>query len=128
MRCMGPGYILMRMWMCNPSFMCTQHLLGEHVECHMFAGTLNRKLSMQGYIENNLFEPKSLRTRHDALAVEIEKRGGVHSSPLQDFAISYLPPEQQIATINRETALHELLRRCPRCRQHYEAQHGKENS
>ena len=118
----------MRMWMVNPDVLCKQHLLGEHVECHMFAGTLNRKLQVYGYVENNLFEPHSLRSRHDALAVEIEKRGGAHRSPLQDFSISYLPQEVQDARVDKEAALNELLRRCAKCKQRYAAQQGKENS
>jgi len=40
----------MRQWMCDPRFMCNKHLFGEHVEHHMFIGTLERKKSINGYI------------------------------------------------------------------------------
>jgi hypothetical protein len=30
----------MRMWMVPPKVMCRKHLLGEHVEIHMLAGSL----------------------------------------------------------------------------------------
>ena len=32
----------MRMWMIDPTMLCTKHLLGEHVELHMFVGTINK--------------------------------------------------------------------------------------
>ena len=44
----------MRQWMCDPRFMCNKHLFGEHVEHHMFIGTLERKKSINGYIRNDL--------------------------------------------------------------------------
>jgi hypothetical protein len=30
----------MRMWMVNPRIMCGNHLLGEHLETHMFYGII----------------------------------------------------------------------------------------
>ena len=35
----------MRMWLVNPALLCRQHLLGEHVEMHMFAGHI-----LEGYV------------------------------------------------------------------------------
>ena len=32
----------MRQWMVDPRLLCRKHLLGEHVENHMFIGTLKR--------------------------------------------------------------------------------------
>lgn len=72
----------MRMWMVDPKTMCNKHLLGEHVETHMFLGTLKKRISVAGYLENNLFEPLSLKARHDALATEMAARGMNHNSPL----------------------------------------------
>lgn len=44
----------MRMWMVPPELMCRQHLLGEHVELHMFVGAINKGTSvvtLPGYCE-----------------------------------------------------------------------------
>ena len=32
----------MRMWLVPPQLMCDQHLLGEHLEMHMFIGTIRK--------------------------------------------------------------------------------------
>ena len=36
----------MRMWNVDPKLMCNKHLLGEHVEMHMFFGTIQKGISM----------------------------------------------------------------------------------
>lgn len=54
----------MRMWMVGPKMMYRQHLLGEHVEIHMFIGTMKRKCSVWGYLRNNLLEMESIVSRH----------------------------------------------------------------
>ena len=46
----------MRMWMVDPRIMCRQHLLGEHVEIHMFVGAISRGKSVKGYLEKGLLE------------------------------------------------------------------------
>ncbi|MBN2137184.1 MAG: hypothetical protein JW720_05210 [Sedimentisphaerales bacterium] len=106
----------MRMWMVDPSVMCNKHLLGEHVECHMLAGHLQRKRGITNYIRLNLLQPKSLRERHDQLALEMEDRGMVHKSPLPEFDLSYLPEEHRAYTVNTDESLAELSRRCRECR------------
>ena len=103
------------MWMVNPVVMCRQHLLGEHVECHMFLGHLKLKKSVVGYIENNLFQPKSLKDRHDLLALEMQKRGMNHNSPLNEVDISYLSEEQKSCVIDKKKSSTELFRRCSKC-------------
>jgi hypothetical protein len=37
------------MWMVDPRQMCRQHLLGEHNELHMFAGTMRKGIGLAGY-------------------------------------------------------------------------------
>lgn len=106
----------MRLWMVDPKILCRKHLLGEHVECHMFLGTLKKKLKMDGYISNNLFEPKSLQTRHDALVSEMINRGYNHNSPLE------VNPEliERFSTdiiIDVSKSLNDLLGRCPLCKE-----------
>ena len=42
----------MRMWMVNPRIMCRQHLLGEHVEIHMFHS--ENKLLLKAFNEKEM--------------------------------------------------------------------------
>ena len=46
----------MRMWNVNPKTLCRKHLLGEHLEIHMFVGSINKKISMKGYLEKGFLE------------------------------------------------------------------------
>lgn len=111
----GKGNNEMRMWMCNPIILCNKHLLGEHVEHHMFVGSINNKISMNGYIDNNLLEILSLFNRHDALVHELLRRHYIHRSPLLDFTYDHL--EQRIVeyNIDRRKSLDALTTRCERC-------------
>lgn len=106
----------MRMWMVDPVIMCNKHLLGEHVECHMFVGHLQRKRQITNYIRLNLLQPGCLRQRHDQLSQEMTRRKMSHKSPLPEFDISYLPKEHQTYIVNADTSLKEILRRCPDCK------------
>lgn len=106
----------MRQWLVNPEKMCLKHLLGEHVEHHMFVGTLKKHRSITGYLENNLIEPKALVTRHVALAHEIEARGYTHSSPLEEPDLSYLTEVELTHRIDKVAAQTELFNRCEECR------------
>lgn len=101
----------MRMWNVNPRVMCNQHLLGEHVECHMFVGTLNRGKSVQGYLEKGLLEIHNLKKRHDELSKEMERRGMNHKSKLPVFKII------KLGKVNPQKNLIELKRRCKECRE-----------
>ena len=112
----------MRMWMVPPEILCRKHLLGEHVEMHMFLAHLNKKRGIQGYLKNNCLEPRSIFQRHEDLAQELTNRGYNHKSPMreEDFGIVVeLPPECQYWQINREENLNNLLERCPLCRSRY---------
>jgi hypothetical protein len=107
----------MRMWMVNPAVMCNRHLLGEHVECHMLVGHLQHKRRITNYIRLNLLQPKSLRERHDQLALEMGNRGMLHKSPLPKYDLSYLPEKHRINSVNAEQSFIELSRRCSACRE-----------
>lgn len=112
----------MRMWMVNPEILCRKHLLGEHVEMHMFLAHLNKKRGIQGYLKNNCLEPRSIFQRHEDLAKELINRGYNHKSPMkeEDFTIVLdLPQECQYWEINREENLKNLLERCPSCYSRY---------
>ena len=109
----------MRMWLCNPEILCQKHLCGEHLEMHMFLGTLKEGKKIDGYLKNNLFEPRFLYQRHKELANEMIKRGYNHNSPMYEIdctPILDLTDEQQYWEVDRESALRDLLSRCPKCR------------
>lgn len=111
----------MRMWLVEPMLMCRKHLLGEHLEMHMFLGALKKKKKLDGFIKNNLFEPKLLFQRHMELAGEMIYRGYNHKSPIKEqecFEISYLPEHYQNWKIEREAALDDLMGRCEECRRY----------
>lgn len=117
----------MRQWMVDPRILCRKHLLGEHVEMHMFVGSIHKELSMDGYVKNNLMQPLALRSRHDALVEEMTRRGMNHKSPLPEFSIDYLPAKQKVATVDVDSALADLLNRCPECQARYDAiQNGED--
>ena len=95
--------------MVDPSKMCRKHLLGEHVEIHMLAGSLNKGRSVAGFLADGLLEPQSMRARHAALVAEMTKRGYRHQSPLPTTPV---PPE---GCVDVERSKAELVRRCPAC-------------
>ncbi len=102
----------MRMWGVRPECLCDKHLLGEHVEMHMFAGTLARGRSISGYLARGLVNPRGIQTRHDLLAVELKTRGMNHNSPLEMECRSM--PETSLPLENNAR---ELRRRCRKCRE-----------
>ena len=99
----------MRMWGVDPTKLCRKHLLGEHVEMHMFSGCLRRGLSVKGYVDQGLVEIHKVRERHDLLAAEMVRRGYRHVSPLLPF------PIHQAGTVDVEANERELKRRCDEC-------------
>ena len=114
----------MRMWMCDTRILCRQHLLGMHLEMHMFIGSMAKKIKMTGYLEKNLLEPLLIKKLHDDLVIEMISRGYSHKSDLTkiDFenAIQYLSKEEINYKVNKEDSLNELLNRCDKCRSIYE--------
>ena len=110
----------MRQWMVDPKIMCRKHLLGEHVEHHMFVGSINKGTSMAGYLKAGQLEPAALQSRHDELVAEMLRRGYNHNTPLQPTVPEFEKAEYFGTLINREASLVELLRRCPECRALYE--------
>jgi hypothetical protein len=103
----------MRLWLVDPKLLCRKHLLGEHVECHMFVGAINKGTSMNGYVQNGLLNGPELFTRHEELAAEIERRGYNHKSPLAKLTGSATDLR---GYINKDINLRELARRCEECR------------
>lgn len=104
----------MRMWGVDPSLLCQQHLLGEHVEMHMFVGTIRKGISIQGYIDKGLVDPARIKQRHEELSSEMVSRGMNHNSPLLRIGKK---PSCEIDVLEN---MKELHRRCPACRERIE--------
>ena len=110
----------MRMWLVDPKTLCRKHLLGEHVEEHMFVGSINKGIRMKGYIEKKLVEVHKLRSRHEELVKEMQRRGYKHKSELPLFT-EYVSP----SVISTEENLKELAKRCEECKRLQEVSNGE---
>lgn len=100
----------MRMWLIDPRLMCSQHLLGEHVEIHMLVGSLKREKNIDGFLRDGLVELRSIRRRHAELVVEMRRRGFRHHSPLPECR------PRRAGQVDAVANLKELARRCVACR------------
>lgn len=110
------------MWMCDPKILCRQHLLGDHVELHMFLGHIRKGKRIDGYIAKNCLEMTSIESRHDELVTEMLRRGMNHKSPLPfppHFHFHHYVPEDVNFKINREASLNEITNRCYDCQIRY---------
>ena len=111
----------MRMWMVDPKIMCSQHLVGEHLEIHMFIGTLRKGVSIAAYVRSNAVEPKALYSRHEELIEEMGNRGykkdgsPVDEQEVQEL-IEKLPEDILNAKVDVEESQDLLLDRCEDCR------------
>jgi hypothetical protein len=101
------------MWGVNPRLMCDRHLLGEHVEMHMFVGCIRKKMRLDGYLDGGLVKTDMIRRRHDKIAREFKRRGFRHTSPLGAFDCRYLGKP---GYVDLSKNLRELSRRCRYCR------------
>ena len=102
--------------MVNPEDMCIRHLLGEHLETHMFYTHLTKKRKISGFITSNCIEPKSIKIRHDILASFIKN----HKSLMNENPdISYLPVSEVNARVNTAKSFSLLMGRCPKCLDKY---------
>lgn len=108
--------LIMRMWNIPPQYLCRKHLLGEHVEMHMFLGTLKHSTSISGYISNNLVDTSLILSRHDELAAELTRRGYTHSSPFTSSDIQFLSTIPSQGSVNPSANILVLSSRCPECR------------
>ena len=100
----------MRMWNVDPSIMCRKHLLGEHVELHMFVGTINKGNSLAGFKSKGLVEIHNIKSRHKELVNEMISRGYNHKSDLVDFE------EKEYGVVDVDNSYNCLIERCDECR------------
>lgn len=107
----------MRMWMIEPHLLCRQHLLGEHLETHMFIGHILGDRPLQGFANRGLLQAESLAQRHEALVIEMLMRGYNHQSELPEFFVpQYLIGSQ----VDVERSIADLKERCQECRSRIE--------
>jgi hypothetical protein len=95
--------------------LCDKHLLGEHVEHHMFIGTIARNISIKGYLEKGLLEPNTLYMRHAELVKEMIERGMNHKSILPKINIPNIKGK-----ININCNIENLKNRCNKCKEKIE--------
>lgn len=100
----------MRMWNVPTNIMCREHLLGEHLEMHMFLGSIKKGINLKGYIDGNMVEVHNIKYRHDELVREMNKRGYKHQTEMEDY------PFKRIGHIDRAESQKLLLSRCNRCK------------
>jgi len=105
----------MRMWKVNPKLLCRKHLLGEHLEMHMFLGAIENNKPLQGYINSGLVEIHNIKKRHDKLAEEMLSRGYNHKSPMN---LKFNLPKGGKVDVDKN--IEELQRRCEECKRRIE--------
>ena len=99
------------MWNVNPKFLCNKHLLGEHVEMHMYVGCILKRTSLKGYIDKGLVEVHNIRQRHDELVQEMISRKINHKSELKNFN-SWIE-----GNVDGTNSIKELCKRCKNCKE-----------
>ena len=116
------------MWNVPVEMMCRQHLLGEHLELHMFYNSINEGKKITGYIEKGIFDPPLLKIRHDDIVLEMENRGFNHKTPMPN-RVKYHLSDGRVRNmfiihmtthpIDINASINELLSRCERCKTFY---------
>jgi hypothetical protein len=108
------------MWNVDPTKMCRNHLLGEHLELHMFANALaNNKPKLTGFVNKGLLHMENIVLRHKILAEEMKNRNYNHKSPLEmpkalpDYVTVELWTTNLIDIEKNERDLHS---RCSKCK------------
>lgn len=101
----------MRMWKVNPRKMCNQHILGEHVEMHMFIGSIRAGKRIDGFIEKGLVEVHNIIKRHNEIAREMTRRGFNHKSAPMKVNL------WREGRVNIKKSTLELNKRCKECRE-----------
>jgi len=107
----------MRMWMIPPEQLCDKHLLGEHGEIHKFRPLFVKGVCIDGRIKPVVqIEPASMKARHDALTLEMERRfNKKYNSEYEQPDLSCYADEQVNAKADVEFNRFDLARRCPDC-------------
>jgi hypothetical protein len=76
----------------------------------MYAGAIRKKRSIKGHIEKSQVETHNIKSRHDALAKEMLRRGYKHNSPLN------FRTKRREGKVNPKDSIRDLKKRCAECR------------
>jgi len=99
-----------RIWDVDPARLCRRHLLGEHRELHaVWAVLTGGRRGYRHHPETRRWEGRlaALARRHDALVLEMARRGFAHRSPLDSRlatgeacqTVFVDPPEAQLVLL-----------------------------
>jgi len=99
----------MKMLGVNPIYLCDKHLLAEHAEIHVFARTIRQKISVKQYTDSGCLDTTKIKSRHDDLAKELERRKIPHRTPL-----TYVDEIMQ-GSVNSAKNTAELMETCDDC-------------
>jgi hypothetical protein len=104
------------MWGVDTKKLCNKHLLGEHLEMHMFAGCIKKGISLKGYYENKLVCTNLIKKRHNDLVEEMISRNMKHKSPFSEIDFF---KDFKYGEIDIEANINELMSRCPKCKERF---------
>tara|TARA_R110000824_G_scaffold136056_2_gene299580 strand:+ start:70 stop:420 length:351 start_codon:yes stop_codon:yes gene_type:complete len=107
----------MRMWKVPTRVLCRQHLLGEHVEMHMFVGSYKKNINLKGYIDKGLLDPNYMLQRHTELITEMPLRGYNHKSPIDEEVCELISKDygHHTSLVDVDGNIRELIKRCDIC-------------
>lgn len=104
-----------RQWLADPELMCKQHLLGEHLEAHIFLSKMQKGYSLEGFRKGSMFfGAEYIKYRHDKIAKLLKQP---HKTPLWLGDLEEVnyplrnPNERDFAKSNSD-----LYGRCQKCR------------
>lgn len=106
----------MRQWHVPTHLMCRQHLLGEHVEHHMFVGHIKAGRALGKFLVYGLVEVDTLKTRHIEIVTEMKKRGYNHDD-LKDVVFDNILYQGENGRVDIPNNCAELWTRCEKCRE-----------
>lgn len=104
-----------RQWLSDPRLMCKQHILGEHLEAHIFVSKMQKETSLKGFRKGSMFfGAEFVKSRHDKIAKLLKQP---HKTPLfiGELEIKnypYIAPTLYDLTKSME----DLLGRCEECK------------
>jgi len=99
-----------RIWFLNPSIMCKNHLCGQWKELFQFVGSLNKGISIQGYLDKKAVSTNGLNEYALLIKSEMAKRG-YKNKEWTTFK------GETIGEIDLSYNLCDLYSRCARCRE-----------
>ena len=105
----------MRIWDIDPNYLCRKHLLGEHRELHGLWNILTIHEGRGGYSHHPetkrwIGKRKALFNRHEALVLEMKRRGYTHKTPLDE---KWADGDEVVTLINTLDEQRQLLKDKP---------------